>query len=225
MMAVLLLAVLAADDKEAEEALARFKTAYRNPSAPARAAAVAELAKTQHEKVLKQLVGLVSADATPVRIEAAKGLGTFVEYKKQVTPLLLASLGGPNAKEPDVQAAIYEALGALDDETALPAIHKAIEDKDVKVAKGALAAAGLIRHVSSIDAIIDLIKKLEKFNTTGGGGYGNFGGGNDPNRQRAKEVIPACIKALQAITKEKWSTSKEWEIWWEKRRATFKIEN
>jgi len=227
MTAFLLLTLFGSDEKEADEAIARFKTAYRNPSAPARVAAVAELSRTRHEKVLKQLAVLLTGDAAIVRAEAAKGLGTFVDFKKHATPLLIAGLGGPNSKEPDVQAAIYEALGALDDDAALPTIHKGFEEKDSKVAKGALAAAGMIRHVSSIDLIVDLMKKLEKFNeaSSGGGGLGNFGGGNDPNKKRAKEVLPACIKALQAITKEKWSTSKEWEIWWERRKATFKIEN
>lgn len=223
--ALLFPALAGGDEKAADEAIALFKAAYRNPSAPARAAAVTELAKTRHEKVVKHLAPLVSADANPVRIEAAKGLGTFADFKKQVTPLLLASLGGPNTKEPEVQAAIYEALGNLDDNAALPAIHRAFEDKDAKVAKAALAAAGMIRSVSSVDVIIDLMKKLEKHaDTDSSGGFGRFGGGTDPNKERAKEVLPACIKAMQAITKEKWTTSKEWQIWWTKYKATFKIE-
>ena len=38
----------------------------------------------------------------------------------------------------------------------------------------------------------------------------------------AKDVLPTIIKGLQMIANEKWATSKEWEIWWGKNKATFK---
>jgi HEAT repeat protein len=230
--AMFLLATLA-DEKAAEEALDRFKAAYKNPSAAARATAVTELAKAPHEKTLKQIAPLITGEEVMVRIAAAKGLGSFVDYKKQAIPVLIGSIEGPNAKEPTVQAAIFEALGKLGDETALPTVHRYFEDKDPVVAAAALAAAGEIKKAHSVDVIIELMKKLEKHTDTNAknpnantGGVVSLPGGNndDPNRRLARAVIPACIKALQAITKEKWTTSKEWQIWWGRHKAKFGAE-
>ncbi len=230
--AIFLLAALA-DEKAADEALDRFKAAYKNPSSAARATAVTELSKAPHEKTLKAIAPLITGEEVPVRIAAAKGMGEFVEYKKQAIPVLVGSIEGPNAKEPTVQAAIFEALGKLGDETALPTVHRYIEDKDPVVAAAALQAAGAIKRPQSVDVIIEYMKKMEKYSDTNNknsnantGGVVSLPGGNndDPNRRLARAVIPACIKALQAITKEKWSTSKEWQIWWGRHKAKFGAE-
>ncbi len=226
-----LLSAWAGDDKEVEEAIHRFKKGMNNPSAPARATAVTELAATKTEKTAAMLGNLLGSDAEPVRKAAALGLGGFTDYKKIVTPMLLGGLN-QNAKEPKVMEAIFQGLGKLDDETALPTIHKYFEDKDKDVASAALLSAAEIRTVGSLEPIMELMKKYEKINDSaksgGGGGYGApgvpGGGGSDPKQALAKAVLPTTIKAMQLITKEKWTTSKEWDIWWNKHKATFKIE-
>jgi HEAT repeat protein len=228
---LLLLSALAPDDKAADDALERFKTSYASPSAVNRAVAVSELCRTPHEKTLARVAPLLSGEAKEVREAAARGLGGFGDYRKSVLPILLAGLPA-NDKEPSVQIAIFDGLGKLDDPAALPTIHRYFEDKDGKVASAALLAAGAIRSVGSIDAILEQMKEVEKLagqkNTGGGGAPGiNIpgGGGNDPQKARAKEVLKAALKAMQLITKEKWTTSQEWQIWWGKRKATFKIED
>jgi HEAT repeat protein len=230
MVEVLFLAcALAADDKAAEEALERFRTSYASPSAGNRSVAVSELARVPHEKTLARLAPLLTGEAREVREAAARGLGNFADYKKAAVPILLGALPA-NDKEPLVQVAIFDGLGKLDDPNTLPTIHTYFEDKDPKVASAALAAAGSIRSVASIDPIIEHMKKCEKTagQKGGGGGAPGFsipGGGTDPAKARNAAVLKAAIKALQAITKEKWPTSKEWEIWWSKRKGTFKIED
>jgi HEAT repeat protein len=226
-----LLSAWAGDDKETEDAIQKFKKGMNNPSAPARATAVTELAATKSEKIAATLGGLLGADTEPVRKAAALGLGTFAEYKKQVTPMLLSGLNF-NQKEPKVMEAIFQALGKLDDDSALGTIHGYFEDKDSTIAAAALMSAADIRNLSSIDLIVNLMKKYEKINAQakngGGGGYGNFsvpgGNGDDPKSKLAKEVLPATVKAMQKISGEKWATTKEWEIWWSKHKATFKID-
>lgn len=224
-MLYLMLLLAQADDKAAEEALARFRQAYRTPSVPARAAAVSELGRTPHERTMVQLVGLLSGEVTEVRAAAARALGGFPDHKRKAVPILLASLGS-NAKDDVVQEAIFQALGKLDDETSLPAVHRYFEDKSGKVAAAALLAAGDIRDVSSVDPILKEMEECEKINkqAAGGGGPGVPGGGSDPRKDRAKIVLPASIKAIQILTREKWTTAEEWRIWWSRRRATFKIE-
>src|SRR5687767_15934520 len=100
---MLLASLFVADEKEASDALERFKTAYQSNSPAGRAAAVSELARTQHEKVMARLIPFLTGDAKEVRIAAAKGLGGFKDWKKQVSPILLSAIG-PNDKEPEVQA-------------------------------------------------------------------------------------------------------------------------
>ena len=229
-----LVSAWAGDDKEVDEAIARFKKGMANPSAPARATAVTDLAGTKSEKTAKMLGGLLVSDTEPVRKAAAAGLGGFVDYKKLATPMLLNGLNvNYSQQESKVVEAICQALGKLDDDVALPALHRYFEDKDAVVASAALLGAAEIRHVSSIDLIIDLMRKYDKIIENskggGGGGYGGVnvpggGGGGDPKTTLAKAVMPACIKAMQHISGDKWTTVKEWEIWWSKRKATFKIE-
>ena len=226
-----LLMAWAGDDKEVEDALHAFKKGMSNPSAPARASAVAELANTKAEKIALTLGNLLLGDAEPVRIAAADGLGGFRDYKKVATPMLVAALG-PNAKESKVLEAIFRGLGKLGDDTALSTIHKYFDDKEALVANAALMSAADIRSVSSIDLIIDLMKKYEKIENQAskGGGYGvpgvnvPGGAGNDPKLMLAKAVRPTLIKAMQTITREKWTTVKEWEIWWSRYKATFKVD-
>lgn len=213
---VLLAALAAGNDKEAEDAIHRFKAGYRNPSAPARAAAVTELARVHHEKVLKQLAMLLTSDENVVREAAAKGIGGFTEHRRLASSLLQAALG-PNGKEPGVVAVILEALGTVGEPSALSVLYKYLEEKDAKVVKGALAGIGSLRDASSIERIIEFMKKLEKV-------MASDARVDQDQRDRAKDIMPSCIKALQAITKEKWTTSKEWEIWWSRNKATFKVE-
>lgn len=226
---LILLASLGADDKAADEALDRFKANYASPSAPSRAVAVSELCRTPHEKTFARVAPLLTTEAKEVREAAARGLGNFTDYKKAAVPVLVAALG-PNDKEPTVQVAIFDGLGKLDDPSALPAIHKYFGDKDGKVASAALLAAGAIRSVGSIEPILDEMKDVEKLanQKAGGGGAPGVnipGGGADPQKARAKEVLKATLKAMQLISKEKWTSAQEWQIWWSRKKATFKIED
>ena len=226
--AILLLALVAGDDKAAEEAIERFKVSVKGAPTAARAAAATELSRTPHEKTLTRLAGLLGSEEMPVRIAAAKGLGGFTEYKKKATPVLTGALGGCTKETVDLAVAILEALGKLGDDSALSAIQGRFEDKDAKVAKAALASAGEIKKSTSIDPIIELMKKYEKVtgrdaksrnNTnTSGVDLGIPGGGDDPQKKLASDVLPATIKALATITGEKWTTSKEWIIWWGRHR-------
>jgi HEAT repeat protein len=235
-MAKALAALLAAaalagqDDKAVEEALERFKIAYRSASEAERAGAVAELAKVPHPKTLARLAPLLTTDGNTVRIAAARGLGGFSDLRKATVPLLTGALQ-PNSKEADVQAAILEALGKLEDESALPSVHKYVEDRDVKVAKAALLAAGQIRSASSIPILIEQVKRMERFVRIKDGTIdaGNVGGynvpsGEDQNKKRAEELLPPTLKVLQELTRQKLTSSKEWQVWWSENRTTFRVE-
>ena len=220
----------AGDEPTVDEALKKFKKEMSNPNPQTRATAATDLAGTRAEKTAAALGSLLGQDVEPVRIAAAAGLGHYSDYKKKVVPMLLAGLGA-NASMPKVMEAIFQALGKLDDDSSLSTIHRYFEDKDAVIAAAALMSAAEIRNTSSIDPIIDLMKKYEKIiesSKSGNAGYGlNIPGGNgsDPKVKLAKDVLPATVKAMQKISGDKWATAKEWELWWSKHKATFKIDN
>lgn len=213
--------------QDPEKALAEFRYAYRNKSKAVRAAAVFTLARTPHLTTLRALAPLLSSDAKEVRIAAAKGLGGFTEYRRQAAPILLGALKGPNAKQLDVQVAIYQALGRLKDESTLEAIHRGFKDKYAKVAKAAIAAAGDIRHITSLDRLIDLMNKTTTWiKRKQGGGYRDDKGqqgDNNAKTRRVQSIQKEIITSIQKITKEKWTTALEWNIWYARRRAKFKV--
>ena len=88
----LILLLLAPDDREAEEAIRKFRVGMKSPENSARAQAVAELGRTQHEKTMKVLGFCLETDDRSVRIAAAKALGAFQEKKRSVAALLEESL-------------------------------------------------------------------------------------------------------------------------------------
>jgi HEAT repeat protein len=231
MAASMLLAVLLAaqDDKAAEEAIARFKATFnKSPTPDGRALAVSELARTPHEKTMKILIPFLTSDFPKVREAAAKGLGDFVDYKKVVTPMMISALSAPaNAKELDVRCAILAGLGKLKDPFALDAVHRAFRDEYAKVAKAALAAAGDLRQKESMDVLLQLLKDTQEWiKKKQSGGYRDDKGqlGDEgAYTGRVTDLQKSIIKTFTAITGEKWVTAQEWEIWWNKRKATFEV--
>jgi HEAT repeat protein len=240
LLAVIGILPLLAGDQESEEALKAFAKAYNSPNASARATAVGSLAQTRTIPIMSKLAELLVADEGPVRIAAAKGLGDFTENKPKAAAALMEAMG-VNSKEFDVAAAILTALGTLGEESALAIIHqhfasKDAKDKDHLIPKAAILAAGLARNRESIHVLLDLAKDLEKAEGTNsnsntkaskssGGGVRGIpgGGGANPQKDRAKALLPVIVKAMQTITKEKWATIKEWEVWWEKRQANYVV--
>ncbi|HYF01193.1 MAG TPA: HEAT repeat domain-containing protein [Planctomycetota bacterium] len=226
MIAVLLCVVLAADDKEADAALVRFRQAYRSLQPAARAAAVSELSRVPHERTLKAIVPLLTTDAPEVRAAAAKGLGAFTEHKKFAVPMLLSALG-PNQKEPMVRCAIYTGLGQLNDDLGYAEVVKAFRTDRADVAKAAIAAAGKMRRKEAVDALIELSKDIQDWiKKKQSGGYRddkNQLGDEGQQKGRLEDIQKQVLASLQEITGEKWVSAQEWEIWWSRRKATFEV--
>ncbi len=235
-VAVLLVALGASfgnqDDKAAEEAIDAFKTAIKSPSEADRVTAVNELAKVHHLKVLARLGALLTNDGPTVRIAAAKGISGFVEHKKQSVSVLAQAMG-PNVKETTVHAALYEAIGKLEEPASLPTLHRGVEEKETVVAKAAIQATGNVGSAGSIDTLIAYLAKQEKIQKSPGGAVDYTaptpGGGNVTVRssdespgKRAAELIPELNKALKEITHESNGSAETWSSWWAKNKATFK---
>jgi HEAT repeat protein len=215
-----------ADKAAVDEAIKRFSKGFANPSPGARATAVLELSKTLHDKTLNRILPLVVSDVTDVRVAAAKALAEFGDWKKIVTPSLMAALK-PNEKDLKVQEAIYITLGKLQDPVAISTVHGNFREPDVRVAKYAIACAGSMRQKESMDALLELQKDVQKWlkNKQAGPYRDDKGQQGDDNaiKGRLEDMQKTIIKAFQDITKEKWATANEWEIWWGKKKATFEI--
>jgi hypothetical protein len=218
--------------EEADKALEQFKKDYANPDANKRADAVKALGKTQHEKILRVLAELLGKDDVGVREEAAKAIGAYKEHQTQAVAYLVAGIGANKEDGPLVSC--YESLGELAEESGAAAANKGLESKETKVAKAAAEATGKIRSRTSLEPLVDLLQKLEKegklTRSTGAQVPGpNMPGSarTDANKQakeRQKDLKPAVIKALQSIAKEKYTTADDWDVWWKKNKATFKVE-
>ena len=229
MMIALLLLALAQDDKAADDALDAFKSAIKSNVEAERVAAVVELAKVRHAKTLARLAPLLSSDGSTVRMAAAKGLSEFADLRKPASAALLAAMPA-NAKIPAVQVALIEAVGVLREPSSLPAVQRFFEEKEAAVAKAAIAATGAFRSATSIEQLLELLKKFDKILKVEGGGSvtaGNVNGydvaaRDDVERKRAQDLRPAVVKALQEITGESFTAGLDWHAWWAKNRATFR---
>ena len=78
-----------------------------------------------------------------------------------------------------------------------------------------------------MDALIELQSDVQKWlkNKQSGPYRDEKGQPGDENacKTRLEDVQKTIIKAFQDITKEKWATANEWEIWWGKKKANFEV--
>ena len=226
MILSLLLLACAADDKDVDAVLERFRQAYRSPQPAARAAAVSELGRAPHDRTLKALLPLLSGEVPEVRAAAARALGSFAGHTRVAVPMLVSSLG-PNQKEPKVRCAIYEALGKLNDDLAFNEVVRGFRADRADVAKAAIAAAGGMRRKEAIDALIELTGDIQEWirkNQSGGyRGDDNQLGDENQQKGRLEDLQKRVIASLQEISQEKWLSVEEWKIWWSRRKATFEV--
>jgi hypothetical protein len=224
-----LLAALAQDDDAAATAaLDKFKADYKSREVAARASAVADLARTQHEKVAAKLGQLLGLDLSEIRIAAAKGLGgNTVNRRKAVVMLSVGAAA--NAREPMVMAAILEAIGKLKEPIGAAEVERHFKSKQIPQAKAAIEAAASIGSRSSVHPLIETLRWLEAGaqeapavgNNNNAPGIGGGGPVDEAARERNTMLRPVVLKALQTLTKTNRSSVREWEDWWRADGARF----
>ncbi len=226
---MLALALSAQDEAAARAAIEKFGKEYKARDVKARAAAVTEMAKTQHPKVHDKLGLLVKADGKEVRIAAAQGLGNATDNLQKVAGHLANGIA-PNASELSVAVAIAQALEKIQEGLGVSTIKALFTNLNTPVAKVAVETAGELQKKDFIEPLIALLKWLET-NTrlatnigggktvTGGGLPGVGGGAGDPDApKREKALKPVIHKVLEALTRQNFKTTKEWEEWWKKNK-------
>ncbi|HEV3026059.1 MAG TPA: HEAT repeat domain-containing protein [Planctomycetota bacterium] len=204
--------------------------------------AVRALAQYHHERIVHVLARLLTEASVPVRIMTARELGKFAGVDAAPKELLEALRSSANSgkKESPVRIEILRGLGALRYVPAAADVVKLVDARDVWIAKAAIDAAGRIR---TPEAMSPLIKALQRVEGKNGDAETSLNPFDDlfpemirgstllrPDaRQTAKQpserdVLKApLLTALREISRETWESAKEWDAWWTKRKASFRL--
>ncbi len=243
-MSLLLLACLflPQDDAAVTEAITMFdSTMSKSKDSSARVAAVGNLAKIHHEKIVGRLGNVLSHDEKMLRVAAAQQLATFKdtpELTKSAAHALSSALSsGSNQKELEVQVALLTALGHLGEESSGTVLKSHFDDKEISTAQAAVIAAGDLKSKAMVEPLIEELRDCEKKSkmpeSTGTGkskpvkspkGGGGGDAAPDPEAQkrtRAANLLPTCLQALGTLTGQQLTTGDEYEKWWSKNRNSF----
>ena len=231
------------DDKTFQPALKKFHDEYYKPGAKDddKISAVHALAQYRHEKIVKVLAPLLTGSSLPVRMITARALAQFSGVDKASQELVagLQSQANGGRKQAAVRVEILRALGSLRCKSAAPEIARWVEDKEVWVAKAAIDASGRIRFQ---EAVLPLMKALRRVEGKEGDNEAGFNPLDEvfpeglnpgallkadprrPKRPSERDLLRAPILgALQSITRQSFTSPKDWETWWSKNKATFKV--
>lgn len=206
MIALLLAALLAQDpvpsDRDGENTARTFREVTAKAGIEAKIAALQEALKVEHEKVIKAVGEMLTTEADPVRIAAAKALGE-VDHPASVEVLVTAL--APNFRREDVYPVILKSIGELGWQSAAGRLNEMLSkvgEADVRpVLPDVLETLGQLGSAASIEPIIDLLLKLEN------GGRRNPWPNEGPMRRAGEE-------ALRAITGQPIRGVAEWQAWW-----------
>lgn len=202
-----------ASEKDAAEAVKKFRSAYRTSDEAQRASAVGELGNVKHRNVLRYLAGVLHGDpAARVRVAAAASIAS-IDHPDSAR--ILTSAFAASTRDPEVARAVAAGLGKLGYESSAGVLNAFIFDysrkKSLPIVPGAIKALGYIGSERSVAPLIKLLRVAEaagasKYTkSTGKGSMGN------PERYRLKGPI---LEALKRITGGDRSSSKTWQEWW-----------
>ena len=236
------LLALVQDAKDIQPAILKFTQDYYKSGADLddKISAVNYLAQYRHEKVVRELTALLSEGSIPIRIMVARSFSRFCNVDLAPKELLnaLHSQANSGKKQTAVRIEILRALGDLKYKPAALSIARFIEDKEVWVAKAAIDASGTIKFV---EAIAPLIKSLHRIEGKEGdaeitvdpldGILEGVDAGSlfkrdprEPKRPSVREMLrDPIIDALRKLTGQSYSAAKDWDGWWQKNRANFKL--
>jgi len=206
-----------ATDEEAEAALVIFKKAMASDLPSSQIAALKEISRVRHEKVIRAVITYLRAANPDVAANAALQLAEL-DHPSSVEALLAAIT--PNEKRPVALAAIFSAIGKLGYESAsaplVRLLDRSSDDDWKKVLEEAFNAIGRIGSAGAVDPLLDWRRK--NGGIPGGGGGRRFGGGGGGEMGGAK-LRAACDRALKSITGGDEETTADWEKWWKANRA------
>ncbi len=202
-----------ATDEEAESALAVFKKAMTADLASSQMAAIKDVAKVKHEKIIRAIAPYLRSSHGDVATSAALQLA---ELDHPVSTEVLVAGIAPNDKRPVVLGGIFNSLGKLGYESAsrplVALLDKSSEDGWKKVLEEGILAIGRIGSASAVDPLLDWRRRQ-------GGGWGGRWGPGGGGQGGSGRLWSACDKALKSITGGDEETTADWEKWWKANRV------
>ncbi len=231
------------DGKAVDEALRAFRSDYSRPGVrdEDRIRAVETVSRHRHEKVARALAPLLIQAPLPVRIVTARKLACFQDVPCAADSLHASLVHGRNSGKNgrSVRISILQALGSLKASGAARTVDKLVRDDDVWVAKAAIEAAGKIRAKSSVDVLVQALKRLDGSQGDRDVALDLFEGqiprtdmrgiilreatGKDGSVTERDVLRGPLMAALSSITRMSFSCAREWQSWWQDHRRVFTV--
>ncbi|MHC5037348.1 MAG: HEAT repeat domain-containing protein [Planctomycetota bacterium] len=188
-------------DEEIKKLVEEFKMELKNPDAVRRIDAVRKVGRIKNSVVAKAVTKALMDKDPLVRKTAAEAL----EYQADKGTLKALTKALPlNKANPEVQAPIIRAIGAIGDPRAAPIVLKdLLKPGDEGVTRARIVALGNLRHPESIQGLIDFMSRW-------GRGARKFG-----------KDLQASLKALTG--KDFGRNRDAWRDWWDRNKKTFRF--
>jgi hypothetical protein len=236
------LLALVQDAKDIQPAIIKFTQDYYKSGADLddKISAVNYLASHRHEKVVRVLSPLLCEASIPVRIMVARAFSRFCAVELAPKELLTALHAQANSgkKQTAVRIEILRALGDLRYKASAASIARFVEDKEVWVAKAAIDASAKIRIAEAIPPLIKALHRIEgkegdaeiTVDPLDGILEGVDPGSlfkrdpREPKRPSVRELLKdPIVESLRKLTGQSYTAAKDWDSWWQKNRAGFKL--
>lgn len=237
------LPVQSQDDAILRDALRKFNDEFTRSGSgdDEKITAVRALAQYRSDRVVRALSPSLTHGSLKVRMAVARELGGFhnVAAAPEALVVALKTYESTGKKTDGIRIFALRSLGQLKSKDAAPDVDRLILDRSQWVSKAAIDASGLIRSRTSIEPLLKALRRVE-------GPEGNGEIGINP---LADELPPVTVQALvkqsllekvrppserdvlaepivgslKLITRASCAGAKDWEGWWSKNRATFKV--
>lgn len=234
---------LSQEDLVLRDALRKFNDDFTRTGAgdDEKIVAVKSLAQYKTDRTARALTPSLTHGSLKVRMAVARELGGFANVPAAPEALVAAlkAYESSGKKTDGIRILALRSLGQLKAKEAAPEVDKLIPDKAQWVSKAAIDAAGLIRARSSVEPLVRALRRLE-----GPEGNGEIGINplqeelppvtlqaivkssvlEKPRPKSERDVLAEPIVAsLKSITRSSFASAKDWESWWSKNKATFKV--
>ncbi len=220
--------------KEAEEKLKAFKEELKKCKVEGDYvnAINNHLGTVQHPKILAELRNWLPKPSQEIMMAAADLISKYKKDKTAAEALFKAAL---NQKDRSICAKLIELSSDTECKEMVRSYCALFKHKDLEIAESGISACAKVRSKDAIEPLIGFAKELEGIRDDAAGNSPTGGmkdkDGNPlptaPNQQekeqeRKRKLLPSVHRALGDITGENFKSSKDWQGWWAKNRATFK---
>ena len=185
-----------------EEAARQLREALKGQDLAAAVEAIRDHGLRPEKEILKLLAsGLKHRDAL-IRYESLRAL-RYNPSPEASKELLKAARSKKLLADPQAAVEFWMALGQKGDPKAVPLLTKNLVlhgREDEEQARARIRALGRIRHVSAVEALMDLL-----------------------DAQRVPSSILEISRSLRVLTGAEFLTAEEWRRWWAQNRRGYRV--